>query len=536
MASGITINKEKIEGLKETIRNLYLADDIPWVIGYSGGKDSTATLQLIWLALRELPPEKLTKVVHVINTDTMVESPVIEKWVSKSLKMMDEASKMVESKVETLFVTHRLTPEADNTFWVNFIGRGYPFPRKKLRWCTDRLKIQPVNKFVKDKIAEHGEIILVLGTRKAESANRAKTMAYYEKKRVRELLSPNPTLANELVFSPLEDWTNNDVWVFLMQYENPWGLSNNELQTLYMSASEDKECPMMTEKNLPTCGQSRFGCWVCTMVEKDKSMEAMISNDDEKAWMTPLLEFRNRFGDEAMDRTRRSFKKMQGYLQGSYARLHHGPYLKEWRERWLRELLENQKEINMYGPEEFSDYELITLPELRCIRRIWVFEKHEFDDSLPRIYKEVTGKEFYDPEWIGSETFGHKEWELLGKVCDDVVGNSQYKNSIEAVDNVNKNQDLAEIENVRDNLILEMIAGLIDVENRATSMHDRKGILDSLEKCIKRDFYADEDDATDYYRKQLQRKKDMGGKYNEKFFVNIKEEGGEFEDVPEGTE
>lgn len=536
MASGITINKEKIEGLKETIRNLYLADDIPWVIGYSGGKDSTATLQLTWLALRELPPEKLTKVVHVINTDTMVESPVIEKWVSKSLKMMDEASKMVESKVETLFVTHRLTPEADNTFWVNFIGRGYPFPRKKLRWCTDRLKIQPVNKFVKDKIAEHGEIILVLGTRKAESANRAKTMAYYEKKRVRELLSPNPTLANELVFSPLEDWTNNDVWVFLMQYENPWGLSNNELQTLYMSASEDKECPMMTEKNLPTCGQSRFGCWVCTMVEKDKSMEAMISNDDEKTWMTPLLEFRNRFGDEAMDRTRRSFKKMQGYLQGSYERLHHGPYLKEWRERWLRELLENQKEINMYGPEEFSDYELITLPELRCIRRIWVFEKHEFDDSLPRIYKEVTGKEFYDPEWIGSETFGHKEWELLGKVCDDVVGNSQYKNSIEAVDNANKNQDLAEIENVRDNLILEMIAGLIDVENRATSMHDRKGILDSLEKCIKRDFYADEDDATDYYRKQLQRKKDMGGKYNEKFFVNIKEEGGEFEDVPEGTE
>ena len=169
---------------------------------------------------------------------------------------------------------------------------------------------------------------------------------------------------------------------------------------------------------------------------------------------------------------------------------------------------------------------LITLPELRCIRRIWVFEKHEFDDSLPRIYKEVTGKEFYDPEWIGSETFGHKEWELLGKVCDDVVGNSQYKNSIEAVDNANKNQDLAEIENVRDNLILEMIAGLIDVENRATSMHDRKGILDSLEKCIKRDFYADEDDATDYYRKQLQRKKDMGGKYNEKFFINIKEEGG----------
>ena len=183
MASGITINKDKIEGLKDTIRNLYLADDIPWVIGYSGGKDSTATLQLVWYSLRELPADKLTKVVHVINTDTLVESPVIEKWVEKSLKMMDESSAKIPSKVDTLFVTHRLTPAVDNTYWVNFIGRGYPFPRKKLRWCTDRLKIQPVNKFVKDKIAEHGEIILVLGTRKAESAARARTMTYYEKKR-----------------------------------------------------------------------------------------------------------------------------------------------------------------------------------------------------------------------------------------------------------------------------------------------------------------------------------------------------------------
>ena len=534
MTLGITINKEKIEGLKETIRNLYLADDIPWVIGYSGGKDSTATLQLTWLALRELPQEKLTKVVHVINTDTMVESPVIEKWVSKSLKMMDEASKKVKSQVETLFVTHRLTPEVDNTFWVNFIGRGYPFPRKKLRWCTDRLKIQPVNKFVKDKIAEHGEIILVLGTRKAESANRAKTMAYYEKKRVRELLSPNPTLANELVFSPLEDWTNNDVWVFLMQYENPWGLSNNELQTLYMSASEDKECPMMTEKNLPTCGQSRFGCWVCTMVEKDKSMEAMISNDDEKAWMTPLLEFRNRFGDEEKDRGRRSFKKMQGYLQGSYEQLHHGPYLKEWREQWLKELLEKQLEINQYGPEEYADYELISIPELRCIRRIWVFEKHEFDDSLPRIYKEVMGKEFPDPDWIGSEAYGSKEWKLLAEVCDEVMNTTQYADSLKAVEDYAQNPAIDDIEGIKDNLALDMIASLIDVENRANSVHDRKGILDLLEKCIKKDFYEDEKDATNYYRSQLQRKKDMGGKYNEKFFVNVKEEGGEFEDVSEG--
>ena len=50
------------------------------------------------------------------------------------------------------------------------------------------IKIQPVNNFIKNKIAEHGEIILVIGTRKAESTNRARTMAKYEKLRVRELL------------------------------------------------------------------------------------------------------------------------------------------------------------------------------------------------------------------------------------------------------------------------------------------------------------------------------------------------------------
>lgn len=498
---GVTITRDSVDGLMETVRNLYMADDIPWVIGYSGGKDSTATVQLVWLALKELPKWKLHKQVHIINTDTMVESPVIEQWTGKSLKIMQEAAK----RDGLPFVVHRLTPDVNNTFWVNLLGRGYPFPRKKLRWCTDRLKIQPVNNFVKSAIAEHGEIIMVLGTRKAESSRRARTMAYYEKKRVRELLSPNETMANELVFSPLEDWNDNDVWVFLMQYKNPWGYSNQELLTLYRGATADNECPMMVEKNLPSCGKSRFGCWVCTMVEKDKSMEAMIANDEEKAWMTTLLEFRNRFGDEEHDRERRSFKKMQGYLQGSYGQLHHGPYKKEIREQWLRELLEIQLDINKNGPEEFADLELITLPELRCIRRIWVFDKHEFDDSLPRIYESVMKKSFDDPDWIGSEAYGHIEWEILRETCEDLFP--------------------------KEELAFEMMYNLIDTENQANSVNQRKGILDSLETCVKHNFYKNEADATAYYTKQLERKKKMGGKFNEKFFAHIQDEDEEFADV-----
>ena len=493
------VTREQIEGLMETVRNLYLADSIPWVIGYSGGKDSTATLQLVWLALKELPNYQLKKTVHIINTDTLVESPVVARWAQQSLVEMGEAA----NNQSLPFIPHRLTPDFDNTFWVNLLGRGYPFPRKKYRWCTDRLKIQPVNKFIKEKLAEHGEIIMVLGTRKAESANRAKTMAYYEKKRVRELLSPNPTLVNELVFSPLAEWTDDDVWIFLMQYKNPWGYSNQELLTLYKGATPDNECPMMVEKDLPSCGRSRFGCWVCTMVEKDRSMEAMIANDDEKAWMTPLLEFRNEFGDETQDRNRRSFRKMGGFLQGSYRQLHHGPYKKEYREKWLGRLLEIQAEINANGPEEFSDLELITMPELRTIRRIWVNEKHEFDDSLPDIYEEKLGKPFYDPEWFGTGTFGHDEWKILRQVCEE--------------------------ENPSEELNFEMMYSLIDIENRANSLNQRKGILDRLEDCITHTFYENEADALNYYMERLGRKRELGGKFDEKFFAHVKGEGEEFD-------
>lgn len=493
------VTKKIIEGLKQTIRNLYLADDIPWVIGYSGGKDSTATLQLVWIALEELPKEQLNKTVHIMHTNTLVESPVVSKWAYNSVHIMQEKAE----KEGLPFQTHILTPAVDQTYWVNFLGRGYPFPRKKLRWCTDRLKIQPVNNFIQNKIAEHGEIILVIGTRKAESPNRARTMAKYEKMRVRELLSPNPSLANELIFSPLEDWTDNDVWAFLMQYKNPWGYSNNELMTLYRGATEDNECPLMHEKNLPTCGKSRFGCWVCTMVEKDKSMAAMIANDDEKAWMTPLLEFRNEFGDESEDRERRSFRKMNGSIFGTYERLHHGPYKKEWREYFLKRLLQIQKDINTNGPEEFADLKLITKEELHEIRKIWVLEKHEFDDSLPRIYKEVMEEEFIDPQWIASETFGHNEWELLRDVCNET--------------------------NPDEELLFEMAYTLLDQENYANGLNQRTGIQTRLEETIKRTFYKNEEDATKYYSDQVNRKQQYGAKYNEKFFEHIQTEPDELD-------
>lgn len=87
------LTKEDIRSVIETIKELYLEDMIPWICGYSGGKDSTAVVQLVWYALQELPKEKLKKTVHVISTDTLVESPVVAIWATESLKKMEQTAK-----------------------------------------------------------------------------------------------------------------------------------------------------------------------------------------------------------------------------------------------------------------------------------------------------------------------------------------------------------------------------------------------------------------------------------------------------------
>ena len=256
------LTKEDIRIVLDTIQEVYLADKIPWICGYSGGKDSTAVVQLVWLALSQLPEDKLHKPVHIISTDTLVESPVVALWATRSIARMKEAANNPEHKLP--IIPHRLVPEVTNTFWVNLIGRGYPYPRRNFRWCTDRMKIDPSNRFVKKILDAESEAILVLGTRKAESATRKAVMEGYEKKRYRDHLSPNGSFPNSYVFTPIENWSNDNVWQYLVQYPNPWGHSNKDLLAMYSGASADGECPLVLDTSTPSCGNSRFGCWVCS--------------------------------------------------------------------------------------------------------------------------------------------------------------------------------------------------------------------------------------------------------------------------------
>lgn len=462
------LTKADIRGVIETIKGLYLEDKIPWICGYSGGKDSTAVVQLVWQALSELPQEKLNKTVHVISTDTLVESPVIALWAARSLDKMRAAVAADGKKLP--IVPHRLVPTTTNTFWVNLIGRGYPYPRRDFRWCTDRMKIEPSNRFIKGVLDAESEAILVLGTRKAESATRKAVMEGYEKKRYREHLSPNGSFPNSYVFTPIENWSNDNVWQYLLQVSNPWGNSNKDLLAMYSGASADGECPLVIDTSTPSCGNSRFGCWVCTLVTEDKSMAAMIQNDEEKAWMLPMLDFRNEIAaDWETDRKRRDFRRKDGRLTYYNNHLVHGPYTKETREHFLRRLLEVEKLVHEIGPEEIRDIPLITMEELRFIRQIWLDEKHEFDDALPRIYEEVTGKPYADGMISKNKYFGAAEAELLETVCKELYPEEQ--------------------------LLFEMQRALLDTEAKAAAISNKRNVIQHFEKEIEKTFYRDEAEA-----------------------------------------
>ncbi len=308
-----------IDALHEEIRALYTADDAPWIIGYSGGKDSTATLQLVWGAIAGFPPEQRHKTVYVISTDTLVENQVVAAWVANSLDVMKRAA----AEQEMPFEPRLLRPKVEESFWVNLIGRGYPAPRPKFRWCTERLKIRPSNRFISQVVTDNREAILCLGVRKAESIARARVLEKHNRFRVRDRLSPSATLSGCMIYTPVEAWTNDDVWFFLNNRKNLWEVSNKELMGMYAGASPDGECPLVMDTTTPSCGDSRFGCWVCTLVEKDKSMTAMIQNDVEKEWLMPLLDLRNALdfrnkGDGAegySDHHLRDFRRLTGVVQ-----------------------------------------------------------------------------------------------------------------------------------------------------------------------------------------------------------------------------
>ncbi|MDE9444777.1 DNA phosphorothioation system sulfurtransferase DndC [Xenorhabdus bovienii] len=453
------------------IQRIYHSDKRPWVIGYSGGKDSSAVITLIYLALLGLPPEMRHKPIFVVSSDTLVETPVVVDLIKKTMLQIEAGAKR-----DGLPITqHSVIPKTHETFWVNLLGKGYPAPTRSFRWCTERMKINPVSDFIRDKVSQFDEVIVVLGSRSSESSSRAQVIAKHRIDGSR--LARHTTLANAFIYTPIDTWDVEDVWKLLRgayryasddieEWESPWGGNNRPLWTLYMDSSNQGECPLVIDDSTPSCGNSRFGCWTCTVVTKDKAMEGLVQNGED--WMLPLLKFRDLLSlttDPVQKDTYRNYKRRTGKVSYQYAkegeditaeRKHvPGPYWLKYRQAWLKQLLEIERELNQQGRQ----ITLITEPELHAIRQEWLIDPNEPDwnDTLPDIYRSVYGR---DLNWITDDQsrFDSSDAELLAQITQGF--------DVEP----------------------EMVMKLIELEISMEGLSRRQGIFDKIGTILKQDW------------------------------------------------
>jgi len=387
------MNKTELKSKIKEIQDLYLFDNKPWIIGYSGGKDSTCVLQLIYIAIKNLPPQQRHKKIWTICGDTLVEIPTVVERIDTTLDNLNKSAK----KDEIPMHAQKVYPEVNKSFFVNLIGRGYPSPTRTFRWCTERLKIDPATEYIKNKVSSHGEVIVILGARKKESMSRAQTMKAHKIKNTvktkrkdleSKLLRTHTSLSSAFVYAPIEDWDLNDVWTFLTSFDSPWGDNNADLVMLYQKAGGD-ECPLVIDTSTPSCGNSRFGCWVCTVVEQDKSIKGFIENGE--SWLKPMADFRDMIAKMREQREKHRVKdttRIGGY----------GPFKLSSRKLILKELFKVEKE--MYDTYKTR---LIRTEELLAIQKEWkkqikgTKDLNDLRNGVKRCWDEVYNNEIETP-------------------------------------------------------------------------------------------------------------------------------------------
>ena len=372
---------EEFANIIEEMRLVYLHDQRPWMIGFSGGKDSTLLCQLTIEMLRTLKPEQRSKKVYVVTSDTMVENPIVRAYMHRMSSSINEASQRENLNIEA----HIIYPEIRNSFWSLVIGLGYPTPEPPgFRWCTERLKISPSNKFTYETIKNDGEIVILLGVRKAESAARSKSIATHEIEG--KILSPHVSIPKAYIYNPLTEIDNALVWEYLLRGDglSAWGTDNKYLFSLYQGENLGEEQSVVGEVDkdkIPITGNSRFGCWCCTMVKEDKSLQNFIEHGADE--LIPLRRFRNWLVELRATPEARDWRRRNGSVyfnsDGEFGR---GPFTLSTRKEILRQLLLLEQE---------TGFELITIEELKMIDKMWENEGDLTRRALVDIYFDVKG-------------------------------------------------------------------------------------------------------------------------------------------------
>ena len=399
---------KRIQYIIDEIVDQYMYADTsfrPWIIGFSGGKDSTVLLMLTWLALRKIKetipaPFQLRRPIYVVCNDTLVENPIISSYVTDVLAQIRKKAREEDLPI----IVETTIPKLEDTFWVNVIGKGYPVPNTAFRWCTERMKIKPTARFITEQVDECGEAIILIGTRKSESATRARSIKKHEIHGQR--LTHHTILKNTYVYAPIKELMLEEVWYIINKIPSPWGYDNTILFNIYLDASaDDYECPtVVTDKSHGSCGQSRFGCWTCTVVKDDKSMRALINNGRE--WMQPLYDFRLQLDKERnIIENRFPFRR-----DGRKAVNEMGPYIFSYRASVLKRLLQIQYDLQQKDPK----IKLISDQELIAIQVNW-YRDFNFGYQVSEIYNSI-----YNTSLNMEENVKNKlEADLMREVCKE---------------------------------------------------------------------------------------------------------------------
>ena len=326
----------------ERVAEEYLRDTRPWLIGYSGGKDSTALIKVVFQAIRLVGDA--TKPIDVIYCDTGVEIPLAGRLAKRCLRGL--AAEAAECGIP--IACNVVEPRLSDRFFVKVIGRGYPPPTDKFRWCTDRLRINPVTRFLNENDLDSATVLL--GVREAESATRKLTIS--ENRTDRRYWQQQRGKNDRFLFMPILDFSVIDVWHTNLLVERPISLRGSEVADLYVSASE--ECPTVRDVKGAPCGKARFGCWTCTVAKGGVTLKNLIASGDKR--LKPLLDFRLWLEQERNNPEFRHRKRRNGQAGP-------GPMTLQWRKRALRRLLSAEKR---------SGFKLLCAAELRAIQKEWM--------------------------------------------------------------------------------------------------------------------------------------------------------------------
>lgn len=366
---------ELVTGTKAIIMKMYLdeEDQRDWAVAFSGGKDSTAVMGLVVSVIESIPKEKRKRRVHGVMSDTIVENPLVQDHMMKQARLINDYC-MKRGLPVSVAKVHR---EVEQSYFVLTLGLGYPLPLNngKGRWCTDRLKIRPQNKHLK----EINPSYILTGVRKAESTSRANSIAKWS---ISEFIGDHVDLKKSHTFNPLVNWTVQDVWKYLEMEGLSWG-STLSVRTIYKDATG--ECGFTNpeeenKKSVEVCG-ARHGCWLCPVILKDRSTEKMSEKHD---WLEPLTEWRmsqlkvygmynhGRKAWKESNQKIRSITKAGYNRKGSKMEEGQGTLTVKAREYLLNELIYTEMVVNRIRKIHGLDpIDLISSEEVTLIKKLW---------------------------------------------------------------------------------------------------------------------------------------------------------------------